>query len=72
MIDPFFVTTKCSLPVKELAEKNALLAYTLLIYNKLFEQECVWFLGDCFSHVVGKMFNHARDMRHVTFHLYSS
>ena len=41
MIDPFFVTIKCSLPVKELAEKNTLLAYTLLIYNKLLGHECM-------------------------------
>lgn len=32
MIDHFFVTTNCSLLVRELAEKNILLPYTMLIF----------------------------------------
>lgn len=36
MINPFFVTAKGSLPgKKKLAEKNTMLAHTLLIHNKL-------------------------------------
>lgn len=41
MIDPFSVIAKCSLSVKELAEKNILLASILLIYNKLLGLECM-------------------------------
>lgn len=38
-IDTFFVNAKGSLPVKELAGKNTLLACTLLIYNQLLRYE---------------------------------
>ena len=63
VIDPFFVTTKCSQPAQELTEKNTLLSYTLLIYNKLLGYKYIWFLGTtCFSPVVHKMFNHVREM----------
>jgi hypothetical protein len=48
MINPFFVIANCSLPVKERAEKNTLLAYTLLIYNKLLKQNVLGFLGIIF------------------------
>lgn len=46
MIDPLFVTSKCSRPVKEVTEKNTLLAYTLLVCNKLLRRECLWVLGN--------------------------
>lgn len=34
-MDPFFITANCALPVRETADKITLLAYNLLIYNKL-------------------------------------
>lgn len=46
MIDPLFVTSKCSPPVKEVTEKNTSLAYTLLVCNKLLRRECLWVLGN--------------------------
>lgn len=59
MIDPLFVTSKCSRPVKEVTEKNTLLAYTLLVCNKLLRRECLWVLG---NHLLfspkHKMFTH--------------
>lgn len=59
MIGPFFVTTKYSLPVKELAKKNTLLAHTLLTYNKLLGHECMRVLGATnFSLLICKMFSH--------------
>lgn len=59
MIDPSFVTSKCSLAVKEPAEKNILLAYTLLIYNKLLG--CMWVLwNNSFSPVIRKLFNYVK------------
>lgn len=39
MIDPFFTSAKYSLPAKEVAEKNTLLAYGLLINNMLLRHE---------------------------------
>ena len=43
IIDPFFLTANCSLPVRE-TEKITLLAYILLIYTKLLSYECTWVL----------------------------
>lgn len=40
---PFFLTEKCSLPVKDLASIHCL--PTQLVYNKLLDYECVWVLG---------------------------
>ncbi|KAL6034293.1 hypothetical protein STEG23_015035 [Scotinomys teguina] len=59
--DPFFVTTKYNLSVKELAERNTLLAYTLLIYNKLLRHECMGVLGDCLLPAISKIFNQVRN-----------
>lgn len=59
MISPFFVSTKCNLAAKELAEKNTLLACTLLIYNTLLG--CMWVLGNnSFAPVIRKLFNYVK------------
>ena len=46
IIGPFFVTAHSSLPVKrnQLRKLLCLLAYILLIYNKLLSYECTWVL----------------------------
>ena len=46
MIDPFFVTANCSLPGRELPERNTMLAYTWLTYNKLLRHRHMWVLGN--------------------------
>ena len=51
VIDPFSITAKCALMVRETADKITLLAYALLIYNKLISQERVWVLGNNFGFV---------------------
>lgn len=51
VIDPFSITAKCALMVRETADKITLLAYALLIYNKLISQEHVWVLGNNFGFV---------------------
>lgn len=60
-----FVTAKCSLPVKDLTEKNTLLP-TQLIYNKFLGYEYMRVLGIiCFLPVIHKMFNQVRDMENM-------
>ena len=68
VIDSFFAIAQCNLPVKDLAEKNTLLAYTLLIYNKLLGYKCMWVLGTtCLSPVRCKMFSYGREMENRMF-----
>lgn len=71
MTDPFFVASKRSLPVKELDEKNTLIAHTRLIHNKLLGCEYMWVLGICFSYnsVMCRMFSYVREMKKI--YLYS-
>lgn len=73
MIDPFFVTAKCSLPVKELTDKNILLTYSLLIYKKLLRHECTWVLrNNLFFTCYILNVSSCKKMRNILlFHLYS-
>lgn len=72
VIDPFFVTSKCNLPVKDLTEKTTLLVYTLLVYNTLLGYECVWVLGIIyFSPNISEVFNYVREIGNMFSYLYS-
>lgn len=58
MIDSSFVTAKCSLPMKELAEKNSLLAYTVFTCKSCLHMNICEFLGRiCFLLIICKTFN---------------
>ena len=57
MIYPFFLTARSA--SKRAWETNTLLAYTLLICNKLLRHACTGSLVIiCFSPVIHEMFNH--------------
>ena len=52
VIDPFSITAKCALTVRETADKITLLAQALLIItSQEYSQEHVWVLGNNFGFV---------------------